>query len=119
MSDRVLVTGGAGLIGSFVCESLLRKGCRVMVIDNLSSGAIEHVPEGAELVVADLTGQMAQYQLSVEIERFRPQYVMDLAAEPYIPDSYSCFGWSMGVLESNMKIAANLASLIIPYVDGV
>ncbi|MBN1263398.1 MAG: DUF4012 domain-containing protein [Candidatus Pacebacteria bacterium] len=34
-----LVAGGAGFIGSFVCQSLLLQGCRVLALDNLSSGS--------------------------------------------------------------------------------
>ena len=39
----VLVTGGAGFIGSHLTDRLLREGSRVIVIDNLSSGSIENV----------------------------------------------------------------------------
>jgi UDP-glucose 4-epimerase len=51
---RVLVTGGAGYIGSVVAEQLLGTGHQVTVIDNLSRGYREAVPARAELVVADL-----------------------------------------------------------------
>ncbi len=52
---RVLVTGGAGYIGSVVAEQLLRAGHQVVVIDNLSRGHRQAVPKGAELVVGELT----------------------------------------------------------------
>jgi UDP-glucose 4-epimerase len=51
---KVLVTGGAGYIGSVVAGQLLAAGNRVTVIDDLSRGHREAVPGGAELVVADL-----------------------------------------------------------------
>ena len=51
---RVLVTGGAGYIGSVVAEQLLSAGHRVTIIDNLSHGYRQAVPKGAELVVGDL-----------------------------------------------------------------
>ncbi len=40
---RVLVTGGAGFIGSHLCEALLARGDEVFVLDNLSTGAIENI----------------------------------------------------------------------------
>ncbi len=43
--QRVLVTGGAGCIGSELCRALLKQGDMVVAFDNLSSGRIEHVEE--------------------------------------------------------------------------
>lgn len=51
---KVLVTGGAGYIGSVVAEQLLVAGHQVTVIDNLSHGYRQAVPKGAELIVGDL-----------------------------------------------------------------
>ena len=36
--EKVVVTGGAGFIGSYLVEELARRGCRVIIIDDLSSG---------------------------------------------------------------------------------
>ncbi|HVY45665.1 MAG TPA: NAD-dependent epimerase/dehydratase family protein, partial [Minicystis sp.] len=44
MTTRALVTGGAGFIGSHVCDLLLAKGWTVEIIDDLSSGKRENVP---------------------------------------------------------------------------
>ncbi|MDE2430397.1 MAG: NAD-dependent epimerase/dehydratase family protein, partial [Burkholderiales bacterium] len=49
----VLVTGGAGFIGSHMALELLDAGEAVVVIDNLSTGFRWAVPEGATLVVGD------------------------------------------------------------------
>ncbi len=51
---RVLVTGGAGFIGSHVCDAYLSEGWEVTALDNLSSGRRENVPEGVRLVEADV-----------------------------------------------------------------
>lgn len=52
---NVLVTGGAGFIGSHLCRELLRLGKKVTVVDNLSTGKAENVPAGARLLVLDIT----------------------------------------------------------------
>ena len=52
---RVLVTGGAGLVGSHLAASLLDRGATVRVADDLSKGTRDRVPDGAEFVEADLT----------------------------------------------------------------
>ena len=44
---RVLVAGGAGFVGSHLCEALLRGPCVVHVLDNLSSGCEQNIPQGA------------------------------------------------------------------------
>lgn len=51
---KVLVTGGAGYIGSVVADQLLAAGHHVVVIDNLSRGHRQAVPPGAKLVIGDL-----------------------------------------------------------------
>jgi UDP-glucose 4-epimerase len=51
---KLLVTGGAGYIGSIVASHLLAAGHELVVLDNLERGHREAVPDGAELVVLDL-----------------------------------------------------------------
>jgi UDP-glucose 4-epimerase len=51
---RAIVTGGAGFIGSHVVEALLAGGDEVTVVDDLSNGKRENVPEGTRLVERDL-----------------------------------------------------------------
>lgn len=56
---RVLVTGGAGFIGSHVADAYLARGFAVTVLDNLRSGRRSNVPDGAEFVEADIRSEEA------------------------------------------------------------
>jgi UDP-glucose 4-epimerase len=60
MSGRVLVTGGAGFIGSHIAEAYLRGGWDVTVLDDLSRGHEKNVPKGARFVKADIRSQEAK-----------------------------------------------------------
>ena len=73
---RVLLTGGAGFIGSHVADSLLQRGHDVAVLDDLSSGKRENVPEGAALHEADIRSGCAGVFRS-----FRPDALCHLAAQ--------------------------------------
>jgi UDP-glucose 4-epimerase len=60
MTRRVLVSGGAGFIGSHVVEAYLTAGDEVSVLDDLSTGKAENVPAGAKLVRADIRSSEAR-----------------------------------------------------------
>lgn len=61
MSERVLVTGGAGFIGSHVADAYLKRGDRVWIVDDLSSGRRSNVPAEATFVQASINdGAVAQ-----------------------------------------------------------
>ena len=67
---RTLITGGAGFIGSHLAERLLAEGDEVVVVDNLSNGRREWIPEDAVFVERELTreGALADV-LTSEIDR--------------------------------------------------
>jgi UDP-glucose 4-epimerase len=74
---RLLVTGGAGYVGSVVTAELLRAGHAVVVLDNLSRGHRSALPKGAELVVADLADAAALHQI---LQAHRVDAVLHFAA---------------------------------------
>ena len=75
---RILVTGGAGFIGSHVSEAYVRDGHEVLVLDDLSTGCEENVPAGARLEVVDLCEHRRVRTL---LEDFRPQLINHHAAQ--------------------------------------
>lgn len=56
---KVLITGGAGFIGSHIADGVLAAGHEVVVLDNLSSGKRENIPAGAGFVEADIRSDEA------------------------------------------------------------
>ncbi len=78
---KVLVTGGAGCIGSDLCQALLGRGDQVIALDNLSSGKIEHIQElegpSFHFIKGDLT-DLGAVERSLE----DVQMVYHLAANP-------------------------------------
>ncbi len=81
---RILVTGGAGYIGSVVTERLLDAGYEALVVDDLSTGHREAVPPRAELVVADLKDRAA---LAGALRGRRVDAVIHLAASSLVGES--------------------------------
>lgn len=75
--ENVLVTGGAGFIGSHVAKWLVKAGYRVVVLDDLSGGFVENVPAGAEFVKGSVQ-DVALVDALFAKERFA--YVFHLAA---------------------------------------
>jgi UDP-glucose 4-epimerase len=75
---RVLVTGGAGFIGSHIVEALRAQGDEVAVLDDLSSGRRENVPSGVKLYQVDLRDRDATRGVLVD---FKPNAVSHQAAQ--------------------------------------
>lgn len=74
---KILVTGGAGFIGSHVVEAYLAEGHEVQVIDNLATGRRSNVPAAARLHEIDIHSR----ELEGVFEAFKPDVVNHLAAQ--------------------------------------
>ncbi|MDP2344842.1 MAG: NAD-dependent epimerase/dehydratase family protein [Deltaproteobacteria bacterium] len=74
---RILVTGGAGFIGSHLVDRFVADGNDVVVLDDLSSGVREHVNPAARLVVADVRGPVA----AAAVTAFAPEVLCLHAAQ--------------------------------------
>ena len=82
MPERtILVTGGAGYVGSIVVEELLKEGYRVIVLDNLHQGHRNAVPREAELVIGDI---LDPHCLEGVFHRGKVDAVMHMAAETIV-----------------------------------
>ena len=81
---HILVTGGAGYIGSVCVEQLLQAGHKVTVFDNLSEGHRSAVSPGAQLVIGDLQDRAA---ISAAVAHAKPDAVMHFAANALVGES--------------------------------
>ena len=90
---RVLVTGGAGFIGSVVAARLLQAGHEVTVLDDLSTGHADAVPTGAEFIHAPIP------EAGSVLSAAHFEAVMHLAAKSLVGESVSAPGayWDTNV----------------------
>lgn len=111
---KILVTGGAGFIGSHVVDHYIEAGHEVLVLDNLSTGHRENVHHKAELIVADLCDHD---RTSDVLERFRPRLVNHHAAQIDIRRSVA-----EPIFDVNVNVTATvnlLQSAVRSGVEGV
>jgi UDP-glucose 4-epimerase len=105
----ILVTGGAGYIGSHMVHTLVDAGERVVVLDNLSTGFDWAVPKQATLIVGDTGDQPLVADL---LARHRVDAIIHFAASIVVPDSVAD---PLGYYRNN---TANARSLIECAVRG-
>jgi UDP-glucose 4-epimerase len=82
--ERILVTGGAGYVGSTCCRQLVERGFSVEVLDDLSTGHADAVPEGVKVNQCDF-GDRDTLNLLLAGKRF--DAVFHFAAKALIPES--------------------------------
>jgi UDP-glucose 4-epimerase len=100
-----IVTGGAGFIGSHVVERLLADGSRVIVVDDLSTGSRERVPDEAELEVIDIVDFEALRKLA---SAAKPDAILHLGAQSMVTVSVTD-PWRD--LDINVKGTLNVAQV--------
>ncbi len=81
---RILVTGGAGYIGSVVVERLLDAGHQAVVYDNLSQGHREAVLPGAEFIQGEILDRQAVESV---IKKHKIEGVIHMAASALVGES--------------------------------
>ncbi|MBA7525205.1 UDP-glucose 4-epimerase [subsurface metagenome] len=74
---RILITGGAGFIGSHVAEAYLQGGHEVIIVDNLSSGRKENIPADAKFYLLDIRSAEIEQVFKIE----KPDLVNHHAAQ--------------------------------------
>jgi UDP-glucose 4-epimerase len=107
----ILVTGGAGYVGSVCCRRLLERGHTVVVIDDLSTGHASAVPGGATFHVLDYGDRAGIARL---LTQYRIDAVFHFAAKALIPESVS----NPGVF-FDVNVASSIAFLEVLRRYGV
>ncbi len=97
---KLLVTGGAGFIGSHIVEQALTRGHEVRVLDNLSTGKRENVPKGVHLYEVDLRDREATQRA---IADFQPEVVSHQAAQASV---------SVSVRDPALDVSVNVLGAI-------
>jgi CDP-glucose 4,6-dehydratase len=117
---KILVTGGAGFIGSNLVNELISQGNKVSIVDDLSSGKKENVNPKAKFYKADVRSK----KIADILKKEKPQVVFHLAARPIVEEVYknpveaietNVMG-TVNVLEACRK-QKNLESVIIVSSD--
>jgi len=89
---RVLVTGGAGYIGSHVVQALSARGDEVLVLDDLSAGGAERIP-GVPLSEIDLVSDAAPHAVAELLRSGGVEAVMHFAARKSVDESVRRPAW--------------------------
>ncbi len=75
---KIVVTGGAGFIGSWVADAYLEEGHEVLIIDDLSTGLAENLPKAAQFIKCDIRDSQSVNRI---ISDFKPDVINHHAAQ--------------------------------------
>jgi UDP-glucose 4-epimerase len=106
---RVLVTGGAGYVGSHCVEELLAAGHKVVVLDSLAVGHRAAVPAAASFTQADLADRAA---LGAVFARHQPEAVLHFASHTLVGESMTA---PLKYLGDNVLCAVHLFEAMIKH----
>ena len=106
---NILVTGGAGYVGSAVTDVLVKRGERVVVFDNLQQGHEEAVIPEAEFGIGDICNDVTLERI---FKRFQIDAVMHMAAETVVEHSMTDPGRFM---QNNVVGGLNLLATMMKY----
>jgi dTDP-glucose 4,6-dehydratase len=102
MVNKVLVTGGAGFVGSTLVRKLLDKNYHVTVLDDLSTGLSENLPKNKKLKL--IKGDVRDFNIVSKAIHNHP-YVIHLASQAFIP---FCYEMPLQVAEVNALGSINI-----------
>lgn len=103
MADRIVVTGGAGFIGTHSVEALLGDGAAVLVIDDMSHASTRALPPACEAVIADVAGETARHT----IKAFAPTGILHLAAQGGVNRS-----WREPAVDARINVLGTVSVLL-------
>ena len=101
MKNKVIVTGGAGFIGSNLVDRLIDVGFEVLVIDNLSSGSEKNLNKKAEFLKKDICDE----EIPSVVNNYSPSFIFHLAAQIDVRKSLADPMWDEGI---NIRGTLNL-----------
>lgn len=124
MGERVLVTGGAGFIGSHIVDDLVYNGYEVAVIDNFSTGKKENLAESSgkvEIFEADITDREKVFEI---FRTWRPSFVSHQAAQASVkismerPDLDALVNVVGGINVLDASVATGVSHFIFASTGG-
>lgn len=104
---KILVTGGAGFIGSHTVDALIARGAEVLVIDNLSTGRKDNLNPKAKFYEMNL----ADTELEEILEKERPEIIYHFAFFVLVPKSVEDPTLDMDVLTGTVRILKKIKEL--------